>query len=72
MTLDCTCNRLKESEEKAAKWDALVRCRDCVNGIPTTSGKSVICSEWSNPEEGFTVYVPLDGFCYRGETEEDE
>lgn len=31
MTLDCTCNRLKEAEEKAAKWDAVVRCRECVH-----------------------------------------
>lgn len=29
MTLGCTCDRLKEAEEKAAKWDAIVRCRDC-------------------------------------------
>lgn len=27
--LDCTCNRLKEAEEKAAKWDAIVRCEEC-------------------------------------------
>lgn len=23
--LDCSCNRLREAQEKAAKWDALVR-----------------------------------------------
>jgi hypothetical protein len=25
MSLDCTCTRLKEAEEKAAKWDALAQ-----------------------------------------------
>ena len=29
MTLDCRCNRLREAEDKAAKWDALVKCEDC-------------------------------------------
>lgn len=67
MTLDCTCNRLKEAEEKAAEWDALTRCRDCASGRPTASGRSVLCGEWSNQEGGFVVYVPPDGFCYRGE-----
>lgn len=69
MTLDCTCNRLKEAEEKAAEHDALVMCRDCVNGRPTASGKSVICGKWGNEEDGFTVHVPPDGFCHMGEAE---
>ena len=25
----CSCNKLKEAEEKAAKWDAIVRCCEC-------------------------------------------
>lgn len=25
----CSCNKLKEAEEKAAKWDAIVRCGEC-------------------------------------------
>lgn len=25
----CSCTRLREAEEKAAKWDAIVLCRDC-------------------------------------------
>lgn len=29
MTDWCSCNRLREAEEKAAKWDALVRCKEC-------------------------------------------
>lgn len=29
MTLDCTCNRLKEAEAKAAKWDAIIQCDEC-------------------------------------------
>ena len=29
MTEWCSCNKLKEAEEKAAKWDAIVRCKDC-------------------------------------------
>lgn len=29
MTLDCTCDRLREAEAKAAMWDGLVRCGDC-------------------------------------------
>lgn len=27
--LDCSCNRLREAQEKAAKWDAIVRCGEC-------------------------------------------
>ena len=26
----CSCNRLMKAEEKAAKWDAIVRCGECV------------------------------------------
>ena len=29
MTEWCSCNKLKEAEEKAAKWDAIVRCWEC-------------------------------------------
>jgi len=29
MTEWCSCNKLKEAEEKAAKWDAIVRCGEC-------------------------------------------
>lgn len=29
MTLDCTCDRLREAEEKAARWDGIVRCGEC-------------------------------------------
>ena len=28
----CSCNKLKEAEEKAAKWDAIVRCGECEHG----------------------------------------
>ena len=31
MTEWCRCNKLKEAEEKAAKWDAIVRCGECVH-----------------------------------------
>jgi hypothetical protein len=37
MTEWCTCNKLKEAEEKAAKWDAIVRCGECkylMRGLP--------------------------------------
>ena len=25
----CSCNPLREAQEKAEKWDAIVRCKDC-------------------------------------------
>lgn len=27
----CSCNPLREAREKAAKWDAIVRCGECVH-----------------------------------------
>lgn len=27
----CSCNKLKEAEEKAAKYDAIVRCGECIH-----------------------------------------
>lgn len=34
MTDWCSCNKLKEAEEKAAKWDAIVRCGECKHYDP--------------------------------------
>ena len=56
MTLDCRCNRLREAEEKAAKWDALVRCEEC-KYFDTRKCKS----QWP---------FRLDGFCAWGERRE--
>ena len=25
----CSCNPLRDAQEKAEKWDAIVRCKDC-------------------------------------------
>lgn len=51
MALDCTCNRLKEAEEKAAKWDAIVRCGECVHVLK--NGFCDLNEHWTDP----------DGFC---------
>lgn len=57
MTLDCTCDRLREAEAKAALWDGIVRCRDC-EYFDTRKCKS----QWP-----FCV----DGYCFWGKRRED-
>ena len=41
-----------------------VRCRDCASIKPTTDGRRY-CKRWSH-------IVPLDGFCWRGESKSGE
>lgn len=62
----CSCNKLKEAEEKAVKWDAIVRCGEC---------------KWREHETRLGIFgeyemdfcwhsgrgVKPDGFCERGE-----
>ena len=69
MTLDCTCNRLKEAEAKAAKWDALVRCGECEyyrdhELIPIENAPD-LCMRIP-----YGVNVEPDGFCAWGERRE--
>lgn len=45
----CSCNPLREAQEKAAKWDAIVRCGECENGEPSRVGKRIAI--WCNPLE---------------------
>jgi len=55
----CSCTRLREAEEKAAKWDALVRCGDCEHA---TFERGVRECELN----GMTM-VPIHHFCSLGE-----
>lgn len=70
MTLDCTCNRLTEAERKAALWDGIVRCGECVYGRDRRlDGKAVA------PGGVFCAVVKLtwepDFFCRLGQRKED-
>lgn len=61
MTEWCTCNKLKEAEEKAAKWDAIVRCGECVHAADQIT--HLECERSS----GEYFFVPSDHFCKWGE-----
>lgn len=60
----CSCNPLKEAQEKAAKWDALVRCGECVHAY----------DQWDYLEcersSGSYFAVEPDFFCSQGERKE--
>ena len=57
MSAHCSCNRLRDAEDKAAKWDALVRCADCIH--------------WEGGDCTFEQYgANPDGFCHLGTKEE--
>lgn len=55
----CSCNPLKEAQEKAAKWDAIVRCGECVHFCEH-------CATCSYRYDRPTT-VTLDHFCSFGE-----
>lgn len=69
MTLDCTCNRLTEAEAKAAKWDGIVRCRECAEETRYPDGQidhyCDLIGTWAETE-----WNP-DGFCAWGKRRED-
>ena len=65
MTEWCSCNRLKEAEEKAAKWDAIVRCVECRHFTETRLADGTV----ENRCSGVFAHVKTrpDGFCAWGE-----
>ena len=63
MTDWCRCNMLWEAQEKAAKWDAIVRCWECVHFRPRNADKN----EPSRCTGVFAYVNPdPDGFCKWG------
>lgn len=76
MALDCSCNRLIEAQEKAEKWDAIVRCGECAftrfKWLPPRRGKGKREVEWDyicarNPDRDHWIIVRANDFCSRGE-----
>jgi hypothetical protein len=65
MTLDCTCNRLREAEAKAAKWDAIVRCGECKH--KTSEDPDIPFGEICKIHR---IEYPHDFFCAWGERRE--
>ena len=63
--IGCTCNRLKEAEWKAVKWDAIVRCKDCLSWERKCKDRGV-CEELSVSEEGHSRYTGEADFCSLG------
>lgn len=49
----CSCNPLRDAQENAAKWDAIVRCGEC---------------EFADPEKcpDFEAFEDPEGFCMWG------
>lgn len=70
MTDWCSCNRLKEAEEKAAKWDAIVRCGECKHyEDPAVFDLEPYClSRFEGTATSPNVFrrVKPDGFCAWG------
>lgn len=66
----CSCTRLREAEEKAAKWDDVVRCGDCkFVGIGMTGmqcDRYVFAIEHGESVPAAKVVTP-DHFCSWGE-----
>ena len=76
----CSCNRLMKAEEKAAKWDAIVRCGECKHydedaGFCTRFREIVeehLDLDWPYqiPEWGYLESTP-DDYCSWGKRKED-
>lgn len=62
--LDCSCNRLREAQEKAAKWDAIVRCGECVQLDVFGEEEPNYWCDW------FSAHVRPNSFCAWGERRE--
>lgn len=73
--IGCTCDRLREAEEKAAKWDAIVRCRDCENAshfFPYSwNGERSTIEIWTCRILAEGEEIDPDGFCAWGERRAD-
>lgn len=58
----CSCIRLREAEEKAARWDGIVLCRDCKHFYQA-------CGKYATHD--FCTYLEImaepNGFCAWGE-----
>lgn len=63
--IGCNCDRLREAEEKAAKWDAIVRCRNCAHSYQDIPSAYFQCSR-------LFAKVGPNGFCAWGERRETE
>ena len=58
----CSCNPLREAREKAEKWDAIVRCKDCAFFYTDEDGEGYC----ENSYAGLWSGEP-DSFCSWGE-----
>lgn len=61
----CSCAPLREAQEKAAKWDAIVRCWECKFSFKAGNK----CRYWFDVTEDFADVDP-EGFCHRGERQD--
>ena len=72
----CSCNPLREAQEKAARWDAIVHCRGCV--YSPDGGETCQLFAAYEPIDGGADFmeqpaeVEPDGFCYWGIKREDD
>lgn len=62
----CSCNPLKEAQEKAAKWDAIVRCGECEHCLEDSHTEATLfCAR-----PGCLTPTHRRGFCAWGERKE--
>lgn len=74
----CSCNPLREAQEKAAKWDAIVRCGECkhhytrnvVNWRGEVFGTDHFCELMLNGFGEGNNKVDPNHFCAWGERKE--
>ena len=58
------------TEQRAYRRERVTRCRDCVDHF--SHNGSMVCGNFSNPEDGYYVVVQPDGFCSWGEPREGD
>ena len=65
-----SCNPLREAQEKAAKWDAVVRCKDCKHYYEKSEEDLVFCLNRSFLGGANYAETDPNGFCAWGERRE--
>ena len=63
MTEWCSCNKLREAEKKAAKWDAIAMCVECKHAVMREAPPLGI-ARWCDYNNHL---APKYGFCAWGE-----
>lgn len=47
--------------------EEIIRCKDCFQWDDQIENGNAVCYEWSDPENGYSVYTSPNDFCSRAE-----